>query len=323
MLRLAYILSASHSGSTLLAMLAGSHPRVFTVGEIKATNLGDVQTYRCSCGVCIGACGFWRKVSEAMAARDCPFTITDARTDFRNVGSRYADWLLRPLVRDRFVEFLRDAALWVSPSWRRALPEIQRRNLALVDSLCALTGAEVIVDSSKIALRLKYLLRIRDLDVRVIRLIRDGRGVAFSHLDPARYADAQDPELRGGGNGGDRRDERLSIAQAAYEWRRSNEEAENILGGLERSRWMQVRYEDLCRYPKATLLEVFSFLGVDPAGAAWDFRSTDHHVLGNGMRLDRSPDIVLDDRWKSVLTEPDLMTFEAVAGEMNHRYGYT
>ena len=46
--RLVYILAASHSGSTLLAMLLGSHPDVCTVGELKATSLGNVEEYLCS-----------------------------------------------------------------------------------------------------------------------------------------------------------------------------------------------------------------------------------------------------------------------------------
>ena len=56
--RLFYILAASHSGSTLLAMLLGSHPDVCTAGELKAASVGDVDAYRCSCGAPILQCGF-------------------------------------------------------------------------------------------------------------------------------------------------------------------------------------------------------------------------------------------------------------------------
>jgi len=62
----------------------------------------------------------------------------------------------------------------------------------------------------------------------VIRLIRDGRAVALTYMDPAGFADAKDPSLRAGGMGGDRRREKLTMAQAAREWRRSNEEAEHV-----------------------------------------------------------------------------------------------
>ena len=77
------------------------------------------------------------------------------------------------------------------------------------------------VDSSKVAVRLKYLLRNPELDVKVIRLIRDGRGVALTYMDPAQFADAENPDRRGGGMGGNREDERLPMTQAAYQWRRT------------------------------------------------------------------------------------------------------
>ena len=47
---LIYIMSPSFSGSTLLTFLMGAHPSVATVGELKATSLGDIDEYDCSCG---------------------------------------------------------------------------------------------------------------------------------------------------------------------------------------------------------------------------------------------------------------------------------
>jgi hypothetical protein len=41
----------------------------------------------------------------------------------------------------------------------------------------------VLVDSSKVGIRLKYLLRIPEIDIRVIRVIRDGRAVALTYTD--------------------------------------------------------------------------------------------------------------------------------------------
>jgi hypothetical protein len=303
-------------------MLLNAHPDVVTVGELKATNLGDVTRYRCSCGKLISECRFWASLSKAMAERGIPFDITDARTDFRAGASAYTRWLLGPLHRGRVLERIRDAALALSPSWRSGLRCIQQRNLALVQTVCELTGAHVIVDSSKLALRLKYLLRNPAFDIKVMRLIRDGRAVALTYTDSAVFADAQDPSLRGGGSGAHLRSERLSLAQAARQWRRSNEEAENLLATLAPARWTSIRYEDLCASPKEALAGLFTFLGLDPAKAAADFGSVEHHVVGNGMRLDRTSEVRLDERWKSALTERDLRQFDAVAGKMNRRYGY-
>jgi len=324
MTQLVYILAASHSGSTLLSMLLGSHPQVATIGEIKLSPsaIGEVGLYRCSCGEFILNCKFWAQVKEGMARRGHEFDIADAGTDYGIVDSAYVRRLLGPLHRGPVLENVRDVGLWISPVWRRRLPEIQKRNAALVSTIAEITGAGIVADSSKTALRLKFLLRNPELDVKVVRLIRDGRGVALTYMDPAGFADATDPALRGGGIGGNREGERLSMAQAAHEWRRCNEEAENVLRGLDQSRWIEVRYEELCEDTEDTLDSLFEFLGLDPAKRARDFRAVENHVVGNGMRLDTTSQVRLDQRWKSVLTEQDLRVFDREAGRMNRRYGY-
>jgi len=324
MTKLAYILAASHSGSTLLSMLLASHPQIATVGELKlsASAMGKISRYRCSCGEFIRECRFWQKVKEGMAARGFAFDIADVGTDHRAVDSQYARWLLGPLHRGIFLESLRDGALGICPTWRRQLPQIQERNAALASTVAEITGAQIVVDSSKTALRLKYLLRNPEVNVKIIRLYRDGRGVALTYMDPGRFADAKDPVLRGGGSGGRREDKRLSMARAAYEWRRSNEEAEHILRRMDKSQWIEVRYEDLCKDMDNTLRRLFDFLGLGPDKRVRDFRSVEHHIVGNGMRLDTTSEIRLDERWREKLNEQDLGIFEKTAGKTNRRYGY-
>lgn len=322
--RLAYILAASHSGSTLLSMLLGSHPQIATIGEMNLSPkaMGDLDRYRCSCGQFIRQCGFWQKVPEAMHRRGVVFDLACAGTDYRSVRSRYAQRLIQPMHRSTALERIRDVGLSLSPAWRAALPEVHRRNATLASTVAELAGAQVVVDSSKVGLRLKYLLRNPELDVKVIRLVRDGRAVALTYMDPAGFADASDPSKRAGGMGGDRAKERLSMSQAAYEWRRCMEEAEHVLQGLDRSRWMEVRYEDYCREPDITLERLHRFLGVEPGRQPKDFRSVEQHVVGNGMRLDTTSEIRLDKRWRSVLSNEQMQTFDSVAGKINRRYGY-
>lgn len=303
-------------------MLLNAHPEVCTAGELKATSLGDVSRYRCSCGQLIRQCDFWARVRRLLADKGVEFDVADAQTDFNSVASPYARRLLRPLHRGSLLEGVRDLGLRLSPTWRRELAHRSRRNAALAETLAEATGARWIVDSSKVALRLKYLLRNPAFNVKVIHLIRDGRAVALTYTDPAELADAADPTLRGGGSGGDRRDERLDIAAAAREWRRSNEAAEAVLARLPRPQWRQVRYEQYCADPAGTLSGLFEFLGVDPVAAKTDFRAVEHHVLGNGMRLDSASEVRLDERWKASLSPADAAVFAAVAGKTNEAYGY-
>jgi len=321
-IRLVYLLAASHSGSTLLAMLLGSHPDAFTVGELKLNSLGDTAQYLCSCRRRIGECSFWKEVICDLDSQGLQFSIESPGTDLQWRATSYIKRLLRPLHRGSALESLRDWALNLSPAWRGNLPEIKKRNLLLLNTIARLSGRRVIVDSSKVALRLKYLLRIPEIEIRVVRLIRDGRAVSLTYMDPAGFADSANPSLRGGGNGSGRDSERLPMAAAAREWRRSNEEAESLLAGLDRSSWTLVRYEDLCAQPAATMKRLFQFLKLDPDRVPDNFRSWDHHVLGNGMRLDDRSEIRLDDRWRSVLTGNDLKEFEREAGALNRKLGY-
>jgi hypothetical protein len=322
-IQLIYILAASHSGSTLLAMLLGTHPEICTIGELKFTSLGNVDRYLCSCQKEIKKCSFWSDVVQEMAKRGYPFDFSNAGTDFHSGMSGYVRRLLRPLHRGRVLEWARDSALAFSPTWRTRFPQVQKLNSVLIESIYNLTGKRVIVDSSKVGLRLKFLLRNPTLDVKVIRLIRDGRAVAMTYTDPAGFADAFDPDLRGGGMGGERESERLTMVRAAREWKRSNEEAEAALRNLDSSQWVEVQYETLCSETAGTLKKIFEFIGVNSDYKLPSFRSVDHHIIGNGMRLDSGDEIKLDERWRESLTESELEAFNLVAGELNRRFGYT
>ena len=305
----------------MLAMLLGAHPEVCTVGELKATSLGDSDRYLCSCRKRIRECPFWMGISRDMADRGFTFEINNAGTDFNTGASAYVNRILAPLHRGPLLEKIRDMALNLSPAWRTNFPAIQDVNANLMQCILKRTGKSVNVDSSKIGIRLKYLLRNPCTDVKIIRLIRDGRGVALTYMNPAGFADATDPGLRSGGTGIEK-ENGLSMAEAAREWRRSNEEADVILHDLERSRWIEARYEQLCLNTAGTLNKLFSFIVVDPVKAITDFRSVAHHVVGNGMRLDSTGEISLDERWKTILPTSDLQIFDSVAGTMNRRLGY-
>jgi len=322
MTQLAYILAASHSGSTLLTMLLNSHPEVATIGELSPGHIEDLSWYRCSCGTRIRECPFWRWVASAMKTRGIDFHLEEFGTGFRIPDSRIAAGLLGPLHRGPALELLRDVGLRLFSPWPSRIPEIIRANETLVEVILEYYHARLFVDKGNRALRLKYLLRIPSFDLKVIRLIRDGRGVALTYMDPASFADAGEPAMRGGGSGGQREDEQLSMGRAAREWRRCNEEAELILHRLDKSRWIEVRYEELCEDTENTLGRLFEFLGLNPDKRAREFRAVEHHVVGNGMRLDTTSQISMDERWRLILTEEELRVFDREAGKMNRQYAY-
>ena len=319
---LVYISAASHSGSTLSTLLIASHPSLCTIGELKASNLGDPEQYRCSCLAAIKSCEFWREISSAMKKRGFDFNIWDANTNFSETNNAYAQKFLRPLVRGAGAELIRDSLLSLSPAWTKELREKKQRNLALIESVAEVRDKQFVVDSSKIGLRLKYLLRIKDLNIKVVRIVRDGRGVALTYINPTEFADAKNTAHRGGGFGSSRAHEELTMTEAAREWRRSNEEAEALVRRLPASDWITLRYEDICTNTVSELNRVYRFLGVDEVNELPNFREQNKHLIGNGMRLDTDNEIQLDERWRTQLTQQQLTEFDNIAGDLNRHYGY-
>jgi len=297
-LPLVYIQAASHSGSTLLASQLARHPEVASVGELAGTPYRARPGYQCSCGAELERCSFWRKVSAAMARRGYSYSATTAQTDIRNAPNPIARRLLVHRHRGPLLEALRGAALALVPGARAHLERHQRLMAALVESVLECTGKPVLVDSSKSGVQLKYHLRNPRLGVKLIWLVRDGRGVARSIA----------------------RNQRTSLEQGAYEWRRRNEEAGAIVRALDPSRWIQVRYEALCADPGPTLERLWRFIGVAPErvnGAACEL-----HVLGHGSRLKGPAPIRVNEGWRNELSAQDLRQFDGVAGALSRELGY-
>jgi hypothetical protein len=304
---LAYILAASYSGSTLLAMLLGCQKEAITVGEMRAPELDQPDSYLCSCGEQIKKCKFWSDVSAGMARRGiADFDITNAQLSIHDAKSPLLHRVLEPLPRGPMLEAARNTALAVNPAWPAHLRSVHERNSALVEVLREITGTKVVIDSSKIALHLKFLLKAPKLKIKVIWLVRDGRAVTTSML----------------GHGMKGNTQRERVAGAALSWKRNNEAGERVLEEMPKSQWMFLQYEALCRQPAETLRDLCKFLGMDTREVVLDFRAKQQHILGNDMRLKSGSEIRLDERWRTALTKEDLETFNEVAGETNRKYGY-
>lgn len=297
-----YILSPSHSGSTLLALLLGSHPDVATAGEVSAVrNPGNgADSLLCSCREPLDKCAFWGDVRERLQRRGLSFEGSRFGTQFRMPGHRCADRLLRAEYGNPVFEGIRDVLLACNGAWRKARRDIAASIVALAEEIMSSCGGRVFLDSSKEPHHLKHLLRIPALGVRVIHLIRDGRGVAASYM---------------------RRDH-WPMMRAADEWRRSILSEEYVLRRLGTDDKVQVKYEALCSDVEGVVRQLLTFMGLRPEHWERDFRRRQQHILGNRMRVGTSSVVQLDESWRQSLSPEDLRVFERVAGAINRRYGY-
>jgi hypothetical protein len=295
-----YVLSHVFSGSTLLAFLLGSHPKIATVGESSITRGIDLDRYPCSCGRLIHECPFWAGVHRRMAAQGMEYDFASPRLRFRVPDHEVADRLVRAGPRGPLLESIRSLGLIVVPGARRELDELLRRNEVFARTVVELLGGDCYLDVSKHPNRLFHLEKIRGLDIRVIHLIRDARAVSHSA----------------------RKNVELPVEEGARSWQHSAEACALLKRDFDEARWTTLRLEDLCADPDATMARLHDFAEVGRDDAYKNFRDSVHHIIGNRMRLGSSSEIRLDERWRQALTPAELERIDRIAGRTNRAFGY-
>lgn len=296
-----YITSPSYSGSTLLTFLLNTHPEIATIGELKGDSM-DVVNYQCSCGEPIGQCAFWVAVVEKMREKGETFDLADKWTQcgYRVPDAPFTNRVVRARHRSLPFELCRSVYMALSPKTRSMFKRVDQTNANFARTVFEITGKSVFLDSSKDAMRLKYLSRVAGLRVKAIHLVRDGRGGMLSFM----------------------KHEDLSPEIATREWLRSHLEIREVMQSLGSDQRMVLKYEDLCSEPDKTMERVFEFAGVDPAAGEKDYRAVEHHILGNAMRFGNSSEIRLDTKWVRELSDEQLTVFDRVGGWLNRQFGY-
>lgn len=297
-----YIASPSFSGSTVLTMLLGGHPDVVTVGELKGGQ-ENLDTYTCSCGALIRCCPFWLRLVATLADHGYTYDLSDRRTmpAFGMPSAVLADRVIRRRFGSRFFELSRDVFLALWPGCRRRITYIQNYTQDFIDILLRQVGASVFVDSSKDPIRIKYLSQMPSIELYVVHLIRDGRGVSNSA----------------------RKNERITVAAAAAEWRNTNLEIERVTRRHCAGRTLRVSYEAFCDSPERVLTEILGFAGLGDQYSLPEAATRELHLLGNRARLRTVLPLRVDESWREQLQNADLTVFEQIAGNLNRRYGYS
>jgi hypothetical protein len=142
------------------------------------------------------------------------------------------------------------------------------------------SGARVFVDACKDAYRLRHFRRLKELDLHVVYLVRDLRGVVLSNL-----------ELKKPG---------WDAMRMTRMWLHQQRTILRILS--EFPSVMTIYYEDLIDMVDETLATIHRFVGLTPQQFSGDFKTVEHHVLGNTMRLSDTSKIVKSRRWQQELS---------------------
>jgi hypothetical protein len=309
--RVLFIGGWGRSGSTLVERLLAEMPDVVGAGEVTHLWLRALANNQpCACGAAFDACPFWISVGKA------------AFDGWDNVDADEVLALARRVDRTRYIPRL---ALPTRVTRRREdllrYGELYRRIYA---GIAEVTGARVIVDSSKHASLAFALRHHANIDLNVLHLVRDGRGVAYSWSKALPY---------GPPNGAQTDDDylpRYSIAMSSALWTTHN--ALFDLLAATGARRLRLRYERFVADPAGHLATVRAWLGLPPERA--DFIRQEgnvtvaelgpiHSVAGNPMRFQSgSVRLRVDSAWRTAMPagRRRLVTFLTWPGRVRHGY---
>lgn len=275
---LVYVLSNGRSGSTLLELLVGGHPRAWTVGELQVLPHDLVtEGATCGCGAPTRDCDFWSGVLSAASLESPTATLTQFRTT-RNHG--------KVLRREHIGDLFAGRVARARQSAAAAYGELNRTLLEQVlDAARERRGGAVdwLVDASKDPYRLLWLADSGRFDLRVVHLIKDPRAFVYSMI-----RGQQRPAL------GD-------VVRLSARWAVENTLMHRMVArALDPAHVRTVRYEDLAGDPRGTLGDLGAWLGLE-FPADWHegaFRSNESHAVSGNQTRFRSGGVKLDERWR-------------------------
>ncbi|MBB6033382.1 sulfotransferase [Phytomonospora endophytica] len=305
--RVLFIGGLGRSGTTLLERLLGQLPGTLPLGEVAHLWERDIRDdERCACGARFSMCEFWQRVGRR------------AFNGWENVDLARIEALRATVDRTRHIPTL--AAKKLSPVQHSLITEyaeFYRRVYAAASADAG--GGRLIIDSSKHA-SLAYCLRwCPDVDLRVVHVVRDSRGVAYSWTKQVSR-----PET-----GGQAEMTRYSPARSALLWNAQNA-AFSMLGrrGVPVRR---VRYEKLLADPRTVVERLAEFAGVELAptdlryiGEDYADLGPNHSAAGNPMRFSvgRIP-LRRDEEWREELPSTQQRLVKTLTAPLLNRYGYT
>jgi hypothetical protein len=261
---------------------------------------------RCGCGLAFTECPFWAGVGKgAFGSWQDSRLAAIQRLQTRVARQRHLPRLLAMPLAGR--GFRHDVAAY-GASYR-----------ALYQAIADQAAARYVIDASKWPVQALALSRA-GIDIRVIHLVRDVRGVAHSlskqHVARPHAVQATDHMTH------------IVPAEAAARWVGIQTEAELLRRcGL---RVTRIRYEDFVRRPRSAVGAALADLGLSPGLSDLAHVTDGHVVLSSSHGLSGNPsrfshgEITLrpDEAWRDRMPQRDRVVVTALGLPLLLRYGW-
>lgn len=299
-----YISGLGRSGSTLLNDLVAQHKSVVSVGEVnRLLKRGLLSDQTCGCGHSFSTCELWTDVGERLGG----WENVDAET-----------LLAQKDAIDRNRHALKSLFPKLYPGAEVPLDGFGEWHGKMLVAVRDSAGVPLVIDSTKHISTALILRHLDSIDLRMVHLVRDVRGVAYSWTKVRKKAEEGDDRLMN----------QYPPGQTARRWVTLNSlfSAFSKIGVPV----LRVRYEDLVADPKAAVERVLRFGGVEPGAADLPFINGNtvtftptHSIAGNPSRFKTGEmELRPDEAWREHLDPAVRKRITQIAYPVLKKYGY-
>lgn len=287
-IKVIYILGEGRSGSTLVERILGQHSDIFAAGELKHIwDRSFKENQLCSCGAAFNECDVWKKILENLEMKNIdPNKQIDAQEKISRLRHFFT------------LKNLQENGQYKENVY---LMDIINTYYELYRAILKTTGKEYVLDASKHPVFAFLLSMHPDIDLTVLHLVRDVRGVAYSwRKKKVRPEITTHKELM----------PRYSVIRTAVSW-----DIVNYIGNYVKQQvdaYSLLRYEDIILNPKIEVSKIFKLLKLkDKTDHIFIKQNTvllnlNHTVSGNPMRF-KTGEITLnlDEEWKEKMNKKE------------------
>ena len=292
------------SGSTLLGNILGQCEGFFYGGELRNIWIMSLVRERlCGCNKKVIDCDVWKEIfniafggMDKINAKDISFKIQ------QTTRTRYA-----------FIESLPGGKKYYSQKASLCIEEIKK----LMTAIKEYSNCKVIVDTTKSSLYSHLLSKIEDLDIYVIHLVRDPRGITYSWQKKVVQPDQDNTIYMG----------QYSPFRSSFMWSTRNLLTE-YFWKKNKDKYLRIRYEDFAEEPLAITNQILDFIGEPSSKTPFISEKeielhTNHSVWGNPGRFKTGKiTLKLDEEWKRKLKTTDKLISTTATLPLLIKYGY-
>src|SRR5680860_1275253 len=219
-IKLVLLIGSGRSGSTLIDLIVNMNPNVLGVGEISNWNTKVFEEY-CACGNIVKSCPFWSEVISKVGWSEKDFKeYKGYKYEFDAPKKGYIFKINDYTRRPDFNDFI-------------------SKSNEIFSAISEVSDNRILFDSSKSPQRAFNLSKSNLLDVKIIHLMRDPRGVVWS------YKKSFKKDLKAGLQ----RDMKgTSLLKSVYSWLAINSRAFSTVKSANVPT-LSVNYENFCANP--------------------------------------------------------------------------